>query len=164
MFSMILEENYKELDEVELVGINGGSCCGGCSSSGGSSGWSSFSSGGKGGSGGNNNQSEQECYDWNNSFFNGNEYLVSDGIDPKYFSSNKYTQKLSKVESDRFNQEMKDFKSQGFKVTMNHYSFGDAEGHSGQVTIYSLFSPDGKKELMSFVDTNNDGVVDYAKE
>ncbi len=35
---MILEENYKELDEVELVGINGGSCCGGCSSSGGGSG------------------------------------------------------------------------------------------------------------------------------
>ena len=43
MFSMILEDQFEELDEMELYSVNGGTCTGGGCSSGSSSGSSSSS-------------------------------------------------------------------------------------------------------------------------
>jgi len=45
MFSMILEDLFEEMDEMELYSVNGGACTGGGCSSGSSSSGSSYSSG-----------------------------------------------------------------------------------------------------------------------
>ena len=162
------EDLAEELSEQELLFVNGGSCGGGCGGSfsptstpTGPTSPSTPTSPVQGQCSGNivNNDSEVDnSKNWKDFFPDPNGYdYDNEGIDP-LLVNNKGT-RLTREESDFAKTWMKELVETGdYKVSVNHSSY-----NGGIITSYTLYDINGTKALVSYYDTNNDGVVDYAK-
>ena len=77
---------------------------------------------------------------------------------------NKPTAKrITTKESDEYCQELIERSNNGFTVLAIPKGYGNGIGEVGNMTSYSLFAPNGKEGLYDYIDTDNNGVIDYVR-
>ena len=111
-------------------------------------------------------------YNWNEVFLDGNnKYTEREGVDPKYVSfpepgkpQGNFIKQLTTKESDEYCYELLMRKKNGFKVFTSSLGYGDGMGHFGTMTTYHLLLTDDKEDMFYYIDSDNNGVIDFVRQ
>ncbi|AEE16492.1 hypothetical protein [Treponema brennaborense] len=103
---------------------------------------------------------EGDSWNWNDSF-RSDARNYGKGVDPDIEKAGN-EKRISRLESESLNRDFKQLVSEGWSVGVTHEGRGYSQNSFGDITVYSLYTPDGRN-TDTFYDMNNDGVIDYAK-